>query len=454
MLAHNDHVESFQSQLESALKKTVLPTYVYGYPSKRSYRKFGPTIRLDKIWNNSFDTVNIYVHVPFCRHRCTYCTLFATTQHTPEIIDAYVDKICEQIIFYSTYAKNAKLTSIYFGGGTPTTLTAKQMEKVFKIIYQHFPKVSDSIETNVEGTPEDMTLPMLQSLKSLGVNRISVGIQSMQPAELKITSRNTSISAIETIQNIKSLFSNFNIDLICGLASQTRESWFESLNKVLEFHPSILSIFPVVLRTSAKMEKIRHKGSKYFLTDQEKFEIYDENVALLKKHNYKQDCYTRFSDHGIESFLQESLEFKGMPLIGIGPGGRSYKDQYHYSTDYVVSDHASLAVIKSYLDSKFDKDCLATNGLVLDQEEQRRRFVALNLTLNQLNLSEYDKKFGESCLITFGDEFETLKKNHCIHIDANNKVTLTDLGFKFSSFIAQLFFSDKMKKLEEEYQAT
>ena len=125
-------MSSFQTQLEDGIKESKLFNYVYGYPSKRAYRKFPDPIKIDDIWNNNTQDVNIYIHVPFCKQRCAYCTLFTTTTHTPELIETYVKKVCEQIKFYSGYAKNRLLTSIYFGGGTPTTLSQQQFERIFQ----------------------------------------------------------------------------------------------------------------------------------------------------------------------------------------------------------------------------------------------------------------------------------------------------------------------------------
>ncbi len=156
-----------QSRLEEGIKKSELYNYVYGYPSKRAYRKFPDPIKIDHIWRNNSQDVNIYIHVPFCKQRCAYCTLFTTTKHTPELIETYVEKICEQIKFYSRYANGRSLTSIYFGGGTPTTLSLQQFERIFQTIDKYYTKKSNDIETNVEGTPSTFTLPMLQTLKSL-----------------------------------------------------------------------------------------------------------------------------------------------------------------------------------------------------------------------------------------------------------------------------------------------
>ncbi len=441
-------MSTFQSRLEEGIKKSELYNYVYGYPSKRAYRKFPDPIKIDHIWRNNSQDVNIYIHVPFCKQRCAYCTLFTTTKHTPELIETYVEKICEQIKFYSRYANGRSLTSIYFGGGTPTTLSLQQFERIFQTIDKYYTKKSNDIETNVEGTPSDFTLPMLQTLKSFGVNRVSIGVQTLNPDEIKKTGRKSTVVVLDTLENIRSLYSNFNVDLIYGLPGQSKDSWFMSLNKVLEFHPSVLSLFPVVVRPTSKIRNAREKSDEFFLSDKDKYDIYEENLTLVNEHGYKQDCFTRFSSSNLDSFFQETMEFRGMPLIGIGPGARSYKDQYHYSTDYVVSNEKSHEVVQRFMDLEFNDETTTDNGIILDEDEQKRRYVILNLSLYGIDASLYKEKFASSPSDRFGSEFNILRENKCITIDDHENVKLTPLGYKFSPLLAQLFFSERMKALE------
>src|SRR5688572_27229085 len=115
-------------KLRQSISQHVLPNYVYGYPSKRTYRQFEQPVPLKDIWAQQEEDgdVNIYLHIPFCPYRCTYCTLFLTTNHDDTLIDRYVDKACQQIQMYGRYAGHRRVTSIYFGGGTPTMLTQAQ----------------------------------------------------------------------------------------------------------------------------------------------------------------------------------------------------------------------------------------------------------------------------------------------------------------------------------------
>jgi len=444
----------FQNRFKKDLQQQTLHNYVYSYPSKRTYRKFLSPIKINDIWNKDAGYLNIYIHIPFCEYRCSYCTLFSTNHFTAELLDKYVEKICEQIVYYGKFANNRTLTSVYFGGGTPTILSTKQFEKIFSTLYQAFPKVLPGTEINIESTPERINLKFLKDLKHIGINRMSVGIQTLQPKELSALGRRHTVKAsLDALNHIRSLFENFNVDLIYGLQGQTKKSWFQSLEKLLAYQPSVLSLYSAISRPLTKIQKLQHDTADMFMTDQDKYHIYDGNVILLKQQGYKQNSFSRFSKILSDSYLQETLDFQGVPLLGFGAGARSYKDQYHYGTDYAVDGKAVLEIIKDFLNVVFNDNYAIAYGIILNKEEQKRRYVILNLSLGKIFAKDYAEKFNSVLLTDFGKELEILRDNNCLEIDEfHHNITLTSLGFKFSNLIATLFYSRKMYQLEKEYQ--
>lgn len=451
-IPQNNYLD-FQNSLEQGISQQILPTYVYSYPSKRTYRKFLTPFKINEIWNDNTGELNLYLHIPFCEYRCSYCTLFSISHFTPELVNKYIEKICSQIIYYGTVANNRTLTSIYFGGGTPTVLSVQQFEKIFATIYRAFPKISSLIEINIESTPDRINLEFLIHLKQLGVNRISIGVQTLQPEELKALGRQHSVAhSLAALDQVSHTFENFNVDLIYGLQGQTKSSWLQTMMQTLTYRPNILSLYPVVARPLTKIQKAQNTLTDLFMNDQEKYQIYDENITLLKQHGYQQDSFSRFSKISSASYLQETLDFQGVPLIGLGAGARSYKDQYHYSTDYALAGKNSLEIIKDFINPDFSDDYTITHGIILNQNEQKRRYMMLNLSLGKILVSDYMKKFKSNCLLDFAEELAILNQKSCITFDENHNITLTALGFKFSNLIALLFYSKEMRQLEKEYQ--
>ena len=349
-------ISDFKLKLLEGIQNKTLPEYVYSYPPKRAFRKFEKPLLASDIWNKDVKELNLYIHIPFCTSRCSFCTLFACTNYSESYLESYVSQICRQISFYGQHLPNAVIRTIYFGGGTPSLLSKSALSKIFASIKNSFKAMAADIEITIEGTPESYTAEKLDDLSTIGINRISVGIQSFSEKELRLTGRCTKPEDLkQTISNIAKRFNKFNLDLIYGLAGQTRTSWFDSINQALAYKPSILSLYPVVLRPQASMTNLCNKEDQAFLSNQEKYDIYDETVNMLASKNYKQHSFTRFSLSEESSYLQETLDFQGMPLLGIGVGARSYNGKFHYDWGYSPSVKKAHDMIDVFLSTVYDE---------------------------------------------------------------------------------------------------
>lgn len=443
--------------LRTNIANKELPTYVYGYPSKRAYRAFSQPLRMTDVVEqaNRSKQINIYIHIPFCRYRCTYCTLFLTTRHRGETRASYVARLVEHIARYGEYFGDREVVSIYFGGGTPTLLTQHQFGELFAALDVAFPKRSPRCETTVESTPDSFDNNLLDCLKALGVDRMSMGIQSMEPGELTHSGRPYSLqTAKAAINALIARFSHVNLDLICGLRGQTRDSLISSLGRVLDYEPQTLSLYPVVVRPMTSITVSKAHNPELFLSEAEKYEVYDQNVALMASKGYRQESFTRFTKLvGDHAYRQEVSDFKGTPLLGLGAGARSYFGQYHCSTDYAVASSAALPIINAFSARPFDPDAIASHGIRLTQEDLRHRYVLLGLTLSALSRSSYAAVFGRALAADFGEELEALDSLQLVNLANGDAYQLTRTGFKYSSIIARMFYSARMAALEEQYQA-
>lgn len=439
--------------LRTNIASKELPTYVYGYPSKRAFRAFPQPLRITDVVEqaNRSKQINIYIHIPFCRYRCTYCTLFLTTRHRRETRASYVNRLIEHIARYGEYFGDREVVSIYFGGGTPTLLTQHQFSELFAALDAAFPKRSSRCETTVESTPDSFDNNLLDSLKALGVDRMSMGIQSMEPSELAHSGRPYSLqTAKAAIKALIARFSHVNLDLIFGLRGQTRDSLISSLGRVLDYEPQTLSLYPAVVRPMTSITIAKAHNPELFLSEGEKYEVYDQNVALMASKGYRQESFTRFTRiAGDHAYRQEASDFKGTP----GGRRRSYFGQYHYSTDYAVASRAASPIINAFSARPFDPDAIASHGIRLTQEDLRRRYILLGLTLSALSRSNYAAVFRRALAADFGDELTALDSLQLVDLADGDAYQLTRTGFKYSSIIARMFYSGRMAALEEEYQA-
>lgn len=445
--------EATLARLQDAIAACELPTYVYSYPSKRAYRELRSELTIERIWSGYEGPLNLYLHVPFCGRRCSFCTLFLTTSHTGDTRQAYVEAVKRQIAMYGALLPDVEVSSVYVGGGTPTTLTPAQFEEVFGALRAAFPRYAEGAEVAVEGAPDTMTAETLASLRSLGVNRISMGVQTLDPDELRLVGRSHMAADVKrAVADIQAAgFRNANYDLIYGLEGQTRESWLRSLAGTTAFAPQTVTIYPIVFRPLTAIARRQARDRDAFLENASKYALYDESVDLLAEQGYRQDSFVRFTTLARDGYQQEVADFSGVPLLGLGAGARSYSHEVHYGTDFAVRKSSTLAIISGFVEHEHRPDAPVGLGFELDPEEQRRRFCILTLSLGRLDAFAYARRFPGSRLDDFAAELDALEHEGCVRRDAGGSFDLTRKGFKFSNVIATLFASRAVKELEDAY---
>ena len=454
MLPVSQPTEDARTRLRRAIDASELPCYVYSYPSKRAYRPVEPARSLADVWRNARGELNLYVHIPFCGYRCSFCTLFLTTAHTPDLIQAYVDSLCRQIAMYGQLLGDLSVVSLYIGGGTPTTLTPAQLEAVFAALHRAFPRWIGQ-EVAIEGSPDTMSRELLACLKALGVNRVSMGLQTLDPEEQRRVGRPyspaTVLAAVDAINATG--FANVNYDLIYGLDGQQRDSWLASLGTTVGFGPKTITLYPVVFRPLTVIQKRLHQASAQFMPDQSKYALYDESVAYLAERGYHQDSFVRFTTLGHDGLQQEAADFAGVPLLGLGAGARSYTDAVHYGTDFAVRRTATLDIIHGFVGHDHRPDNPIDLGFVLDDDEQRRRYCILNLSLGELAPARYAARFPGASLDDFAGELDALVAEGCVYLDAGVR-RLTPKGYKYSNVIGTILKSERVDALERTYIST
>ena len=454
MLANDARAgDEARQRLRQAIAASELPCYVYSYPSKRAYRPFDPPLPLSAAWRGAAGPLNLYIHIPFCAYRCAFCTLFLTTSHGPDMVQAYVDALCRQIAMHAPLVGHMDILSLYIGGGTPTTLAPSQFRQVFEALRRHFPRWVAGAEISVEGSPDSMTRERLECLKQLGVTRVSIGLQTLDPDEQKRAGRPYTAEAIErAVAGVNDIaFDNVNYDLIYGLEGQRRASWFRSLETTVGFAPKTITLYPVVFRPLTAIHKRFERNAGDFLEDESKYAIYDESVRFLASRGFRQDSFVRFTTLRRGGLRQETADFAGVPLLGLGAGARSYSDAVHYGTDFAVRKTATLDIIRGFIDFDHRPDQPLDRGFLLGDDERRRRFCVLNLSLGQLDPRDYARRFGGDGLADFESELEALAAEGCVDATAAGVYQLTPRGFKYSNVMGELFKSPRVDALERSY---
>ena len=262
----------------------------------------------------------IYFHFPFCRQACHYCNFHFSTQlkFQEEMLDAF-----EREIQLRGEELPSNLESIYFGGGSPSLLPPKSIERLINGVYSSV-KLGEKIEITVEVNPDDVSYEYLKGLKSVGVNRLSIGIQSFFDTELELMNRIHNVDqGIESIEWTAQLFNNFSVDLIYGIPSSDLSTWKTNLNRVLTYTPPHLSTYALTVEAKTVLAHQVKNNEVELLDEQLVKSQYDWMVKRLEEANYENYEFSNFSKPGFNS-INNSNYWKGKAYVGIGPAAHSF----------------------------------------------------------------------------------------------------------------------------------
>lgn len=264
----------------------------------------------------------LYIHIPFCKSRCSYCAFHSGTNLAQQA--AYVDALCRELAQRQHFLPTPLLHSIYFGGGTPSTLSLDAFQQIFATIRRHFAIAPDA-EITVECNPDDVTDSLIGSLATLGVNRISMGVQSMNDHELRIVNRrHTAAQVVEAI-NIchRNNIHNISIDLIFGLPTQTLDSWCRTLDTALALPVTHLSAYNLSIEEDTPLER---KIAQGILT-----EVDEETQLAMFRMLRDRTIAAGFQHYEISNFCKPDFQSRhnsrywdGTPYLGIGAAAHSY----------------------------------------------------------------------------------------------------------------------------------
>lgn len=444
----------YESIIENQINDSFWPGYVHAYPHKKSYREILDKTSKD-FWRNIPDRLNLYFHIPFCYRKCSFCNLFtvAINKNAIDIKTAYVEKILEHIEYYSKFLSEAEIQSIYFGGGTPNTLDALDIEKIIKKLKSSFPSWSSSIEPSIECYPDLLNTKYLEIIKNSGINRISVGVESFNTTDLVQMSRKKGgLVWDELFQTIKALNLNLNIDIIYGLPGHNMNSVLDNLNLAISYNPEQISIYPLAIRSDTGMGRISLDNH---VSMSEKYKMFDASKEILEKANYKCRSYVNWIKSDKSSYQQQFLEFQGVPTLGIGAGARSYSNDFHYALPWKVNQNDSMGIVDLFLSKKPEE--LKFVGIEMTEQERKNHFIIYSLLGAGLSYDRYQNTFNEDLELEFGDKIRAILNQGCAKVstpltDNSISITLTNKGRKYSDIVAHLFTSENVLELYKSFK--
>ena len=436
----------------SVLDRPIYQAYSYSYPHKTAYRAFEKPISLKDIWlREKNDALFLYVHIPFCEMRCGFCNLFTLVRPDSDMPDLYLDALERQISSVRSALRGGQFARYAIGGGTPTYLSAKQLDRLFSLT--NFGLI-DSTPIAIESSPETITADKVQVLQAHGVSRISMGVQSYTASETKTLARRQENSVVRTAIDVIRKYSDadLNLDLIYGIAGQTSESWLNSLRQALLANPEELYLYPLYVREKTGLSEVeRRQHIATDLPEVDYLELYRLGRDFLLSEGYQQismRMFRRVSKSARDAPIY-SCQDDGM--LGLGAGARSYTRSLHYSSEYAVGRHKIKDIISHYIEQNREQFTQAHYGICLDLQEQKRRFVIQSILLAEgLDGEAYKARFNTNAV----DDFTQLKTLVDLDLAKHNgkQVVLTSTGIERADSIGPWLASETIRNRMQDYK--
>ncbi|TYB38884.1 coproporphyrinogen III oxidase family protein [Actinomadura chibensis] len=422
--------------------------YVYAYPHKTAYRPLEPLRPLRDVWaDEPLDTLFLYLHVPFCEMRCGFCNLFTRTGAPEELTSAYLDALDRQatavLDALGATGRDASFETAAFGGGTPTFLTARELERLCDIAGR-FPGFG-AIPLGVETSPATATTDRLTVLAERGTSRVSIGVQSFLDEEARAAVRPQKRAEVEAaLDRIRAAsFPILNIDLIYGIDGQTPVTWTHSLDAALAWRPEEIYLYPLYVRPKTGLE---HRTREW---DDQRLTLYRIGRDHLLAEGYEQVSMRMFRLPGATANGTEyCCQTDGM--VGLGCGARSYTSRLHYSFEYAVETRLVRSIIDEYV---AEKDFgFAHVGFELDDDERRRRHLVQSLLqVSGLDLGLYRSRFDADPHDHFSVELGSFDERGWLE-KSGDALRLTAEGLAYSDAIGPALFSPNVRARMKSYK--
>lgn len=364
------------------------------------------------------DTVSLYIHIPFCKHRCGYCD-FNTYAGLQRLIPAYVIAVEKEIAYLSHSAKEEiTLKTIYFGGGTPSLLPENAVESILTRIKKHF-NLLPNIEITIEANPGTVSKVYLRNIHRLGVNRISIGMQSADQGELKLLERQHSytdvVRAVEWSRTAG--ITNINLDLIFGLPYQGLNSWLCAVDAALSLFPEHLSLYALTLEHGTPM-KLKVETGILREPDQDlAADMYDaanERLADVGYIKYEISNWARIDNAGELNSCKHNLQYwRNLPYLGIGAGAHGFINHYRtvdISTPgaYIKRMGVKTEPINNHNLFPHTPATIELNSIDIDTEIGETMMMGLRLVLEGVSNKQFMQRFGISLSEKFGAQIDRL----------------------------------------------
>ncbi len=359
---------------------------------------------------------SIYLHIPFCKHRCAYCD-FNTYAGQEDSIPAYVSALINEIEFIGQRAEQTTIHTIFFGGGTPSLLSAPQFDSILRALHSAFTLTADA-EVSIEANPGTISPEKLNAIRKSGINRISFGVQSANTEELRMLERIhdffTVIEAVSTAR--KAGFDNLNLDLIYGLPEQTLSTWQTTLQRIVELNPEHVSAYALTLEHGTPFGRWSSKGLLPLPDPDLAAEMYEYAEEFLESKGYVHyeisnwaKTNSEFRILNSEFACRHNLQYwHSLPYLAFGAGAHGYANGYRYSNALRIKTyierltnyqhlHRTQVQVLPITNYQFPLSPATVNQHKQTPQDDMSEYMLNNLRLTNAGVAESDFRLRFGC---------------------------------------------------------
>ncbi|MFW5851980.1 MAG: radical SAM family heme chaperone HemW [Bacteroidota bacterium] len=370
----------------------------------------------------------LYIHIPYCTKLCYYCDFhFSLNLKTK---GAYVSALCTEILLKRELFSGVVINTIYFGGGTPSVLTAGEIRTILSAIYENY-TIAELPEITLECNPDDMSQEYCNELRACGINRLSIGIQSFDDAELRVLNRRHSgregISAIHRAQ--ESGFENITIDLMYGIPDQSMDSWKKNVEIVANLPVQHLSAYALMLEEKTALHTLVQRGKIHLPDDSHTVAQFEYLMMQAPQLGFEQYEISNFARN--KQYSQHNSNYwNGIPYLGFGASAHSYLNNTRF---WNITHNAKYieALSKNTIPQEIEK--LSTQDCYNEYIMTRLR------TMQGVEKRYIQNSFPEAYFRTFTAQIKTLVTEHLVE-ENNSHIRLTTKGIMLSDSIIRTLF--------------
>ena len=380
------------------------------------------------------ENIGIYIHIPFCKKKCFYCD-FVSYENKENLIQEYIDAVCLEILQNAEILSEYNISTIYFGGGTPSLIKVEYIEKILNTLKLFVTDEKEIKEITIEINPNSASLDKLGKYYNLGINRLSIGLQSTHDKILRNIGRlHTFNDFKEVLKNANAVgFKNISVDLIYPLPGLNLSGFKETLNSMIklkdEFNIKHISVYNLEVHENTRLDFLLKEGFVSLCNEDEEYKMREELNKRLQDNGFVKYEISNYAYPGFES-KHNLCYWNQEKYIGFGVNASSF---------FNLKRYRNTSNIDKYIDGIKNNKNIVVETEELDKLSLMKEYIILKLRLSKgVEISEFKQEFGTDIFDIFNTEFNSLKKDNLVNITSKN-ISLTNRGEEVANIVWEMF---------------